>query len=172
MSLSFFSLQGWFLPAGDTNAYFFSATLAKPPTDSTLTNSNAWLAHLDFPAVKLTAKPIVPAPPGPVIGKVLLPAAVTNDRTSVGSVLLEAADRQIRDRMARDGSFRLDNVPAGTWGLEAEVLRNGDQMICVAERTFEIPEIPGGRADEPLDLGDVGACHGSCAANRRSCAIV
>jgi hypothetical protein len=93
----------------------------------------------------------------PVIGKLVLAPAVTNDAGSFGWVYLDTAGRHMGDRMARDGTFRLDDVPAGTWTFEAEVLTNktggGVRLICAVGRTVVVPEMSGGRSDVPLDLG-------------------
>jgi hypothetical protein len=95
----------------------------------------------------------------PVIGKLPLPPMVTNDAGSFGWASLDTAGRHLSDRMARDGTFRLDDVPAGTWTFEAEVLTNktggGVRLICTVGKTIIVPEMPGGRSDEPLDLGMV-----------------
>jgi AhpC/TSA family len=66
--------------------------------------------------------------------------------------------------LARDGSFRIDDVPAGEYRLAIQV--NGKSQVHVTATygrdpgpfgrivtTFTIPAIPGGRSDEPLDLG-------------------
>jgi len=93
----------------------------------------------------------------PVIGKLVVPPEVTNDAGSFGGASLDTADRHMGDRMARDGTFRLDDVPAGTWTFEAEVLTNktggGVRLICAVGRTVVVPEMSGGRSDVPLDLG-------------------
>lgn len=51
----FFYDGSWIIPSGDTNAWFLSATLAPPPTNSSPHDSNAWQGTLEFPAVKLSA---------------------------------------------------------------------------------------------------------------------
>ncbi|MCX7009709.1 MAG: carboxypeptidase-like regulatory domain-containing protein, partial [Kiritimatiellaeota bacterium] len=59
-----------------------------------------------------------------------------------------------------DGSFRADDMPSGDYVLrvEAELTSKdnpGGQRTCVGKlrHPFTIPDIPGGRSDEPLDLG-------------------
>jgi hypothetical protein len=53
-----------------------------------------------------------------------------------------------------DRSFRIDDVVAGTYELIVQALdaRNG-RVIAAAARTLVVPEMPGGRSDQPLDLG-------------------
>ena len=55
LSLFFDSSGGWLIPAGDTNAYFLSATISPQPTNSSPDSSAVWQATLVFPAVKLSA---------------------------------------------------------------------------------------------------------------------
>jgi len=58
-----------------------------------------------------------------------------------------------------DGSFRVEDIPAGKYNLRiyaqepsADGFPRGE-MIGSLKHTFEVPEMPGGRSDEPLDLG-------------------
>ena len=60
-----------------------------------------------------------------------------------------------------DGRFRVEDVPAGKYELHVEV-RGPRQGVPryrpeVANTTEEItvPEMPGGRSDEPLDVGTI-----------------
>jgi RNA polymerase sigma factor (sigma-70 family) len=56
-----------------------------------------------------------------------------------------------------DGSFRMEDVPAGGWRFyaQADVLEGANMMEPVAsmERYFSVADMPGGRSDDPLDLG-------------------
>jgi len=61
-----------------------------------------------------------------------------------------------------DGSFRIDDVPAGTYELMIRVeepnsrnTRDPMQQVGMARTQVVVPEIPGGRSDEPLDVGTV-----------------
>ena len=58
--------------------------------------------------------------------------------------------------VARDGSFRIDDVAAGTYNLSLQ-LYDGQRRRAIAtiKRTVVVPAIPGGRSDEPLDLGEL-----------------
>jgi beta-lactamase regulating signal transducer with metallopeptidase domain len=68
-------------------------------------------------------------------------------------------------KFAEDGSFRAEDVPAGTYELRIKVtepLKPGenrygpvspDKEIASLTREVIVPEIPDGRSDEPLDLG-------------------
>jgi hypothetical protein len=73
------------------------------------------------------------------------------------------AARDLRTRinmhvpLAPDGSFRLDDIPAGTYALGIEVQR-GPRPGAYGPfqrlgRVITIPPMEGGRSDEPLDLG-------------------
>jgi RNA polymerase sigma factor (sigma-70 family) len=59
-----------------------------------------------------------------------------------------------------DGTFRIDDLEPGTYGLQLRILRNensfGEDMVeCHTE--FTVPELPAGvtRMDEPLDIGTI-----------------
>jgi hypothetical protein len=53
-----------------------------------------------------------------------------------------------------DGSFRIDDVAAGTYTLVIDALDVSNRRpIATARRTVIVPEMPGGRSDQPLDLG-------------------
>lgn len=102
-----------------------------------------------------------------VIGKLAVAFAVGPEGTTDASkpfagIRLEAPApdyRAIGGQIAPDGKFRVDDVPAGTWGFEARVNRDkvggGVELVCAAGRTIVIPEMPGGRSDEPFDMGTV-----------------
>jgi len=102
-----------------------------------------------------------------VIGKLALPFTVSPEGTTDTSrpfagIILEAPAPDyhgIKGQIAPDGTFRVDDVPAGTWGFEARVCSDkvggGVDLVCAAGRTIVIPEMPGGRSDEPFDMGTV-----------------
>ena len=58
-------------------------------------------------------------------------------------------------RVSPDGGFRVEDVPPGDYELVAEVLAHVPPYAATAtaRRDVAVPEIPGGRSDEPLDLG-------------------
>src|SRR5437867_7924397 len=62
-------------------------------------------------------------------------------------------------RVAEDGSFRIENVLSGTYQLSIHLTEpSGDRFgsgppIGNLTRDVVVPEIPGGVADQPLDLG-------------------
>lgn len=59
--------------------------------------------------------------------------------------------------VAADGSFRVEDIPAGTYVLKIGVMVGSLDARRYAEFTkeFVVPEMPGGRSDTPLDLGTV-----------------
>ncbi|HUW85181.1 MAG TPA: carboxypeptidase regulatory-like domain-containing protein [Phycisphaerae bacterium] len=75
----------------------------------------------------------------------------------------EQARRQRRRysfTLGRDGSFRAEDIAAGTYILRIDVEQppkggrvERDEVIGSISREFVVPEMPGGRSDEPLDLG-------------------
>jgi hypothetical protein len=66
-------------------------------------------------------------------------------------------------RPEEDGSFRVEDVPAGKYMLSVQLFkpaddgqrRNFGQPQANLTYAFSVPEIPGGRSDEALDLGTV-----------------
>ncbi len=74
------------------------------------------------------------------------------------------ARRNYSTMVRADGSFRIDDVPAGTYNLHARAYRKPAQPtrqhiylrnrpIGVISYEFIVPKMPGGRSDEPMDLG-------------------
>jgi hypothetical protein len=117
----------------------------------------------------------------PVIGKLLIPEIVTNapnyaslppsrwyvqfsDSSTNQTVNYEVeatlygTNRQLKAQMALDGTFRVEDVPAGTWWLLADILsfpagRGNATTVATVGRNFVVPEMTSGRSDELLDLG-------------------
>lgn len=54
-----------------------------------------------------------------------------------------------------DGLFRIEDVESGDWVLEINAFDEEKQLQIQFEQPFSIPEMPGGRSDEPLDLGTI-----------------
>lgn len=57
-----------------------------------------------------------------------------------------------------DGSFRVDDVEVGAYDFYIQV-RDGSsppQLIATGKQEFTIDPMPGGRSDQPLDLGTIG----------------
>jgi peroxiredoxin len=68
--------------------------------------------------------------------------------------------RQYTFRINHDGSFRIEDVIAGKYDFTVwieERLTGGQRPEEIASYygTIEVPEMPGGRSDEPLDLGEL-----------------
>ncbi len=74
----------------------------------------------------------------------------------------EQVPRGILVAIERDGRFRAEDVPAGRYVLKVNVHRRrsrrpllmGEEVGTVRHR-LRVDRIPGGRSDEPLDLGDI-----------------
>jgi peroxiredoxin len=65
-------------------------------------------------------------------------------------------------RVNQDGSFRADDVPAGEYQANIVLTTaSGNntnrflETIATGNLDFTIPEIPGGRSDDPLDIGTI-----------------
>jgi len=58
-----------------------------------------------------------------------------------------------------DGSFRIEDVPAGRHVLQLNFIESADDWsetsLGSINREVEIPDIPGGQTDDPLDLGEL-----------------
>jgi beta-lactamase regulating signal transducer with metallopeptidase domain/HEAT repeat protein/peroxiredoxin len=128
----------WWQKEGTTNTTPTNPPPALPPSSRAPASENSTVAGIGRT----------------VIGKVLLPSTVANDRAQIS---LESADwpskgdRPLSSKIAADGTFRVDNVPAGEWGL----LFMGAGAFGTFTRTLVIPEMPRGPSDEPLDAGTV-----------------
>ncbi len=58
--------------------------------------------------------------------------------------------------IAKDGTFRVEDVPAGNWMLRVDLYdENFKNLGSANPQEFTIPEIPGSRSDEPLDVGTI-----------------
>ena len=60
--------------------------------------------------------------------------------------------------VAPDGTFRVDDVVAGSYRMQVRAeapgfAGQGKRQIAVAEVNVEVPDLPEGRSDEPLDIG-------------------
>ena len=64
----------------------------------------------------------------------------------------------------KDGSFRVEDVESGTYDLifvvnetphDPRGFSHGHAPLGTARRDLTVPEMPGGRSDEPLDLGTI-----------------
>ncbi len=86
------------------------------------------------------------------------------EKSEEGKAFLEARRKQYRfyaSKIEHNGSFRIEDVPAGKYQLEISVFKPpvGRQCCSFGEpigevkHEFEVAEMPGGRSDEPLDIG-------------------
>jgi hypothetical protein len=102
----------------------------------------------------------------PVTGKVLIPDYLKEkfdwQHTDYGLRInsSEGPYNQLGFKMNGDGTFRIEDVPAGDYNLflnayeapaSARAFRG--ERIGLLSQHFTIPEMPNGRSDEPLDLG-------------------
>jgi hypothetical protein len=65
--------------------------------------------------------------------------------------MLQASNPQIWATVARDGSFRLDDVAPGKYVLSVRF--NEHPAGTLSDYRFDVPAIDGKRSDKPLDLG-------------------
>ena len=76
------------------------------------------------------------------------------------AVWLDKNWRQYTFRIKKDGSFRIEDVIAGeyeftVWIEERMSSQGRPEEIATYSGTIEVPQMPGGRSDEPLDLGEL-----------------
>jgi hypothetical protein len=80
-------------------------------------------------------------------------------RTPEGRAYVEDRDRNYVADLRPDGTFRIEDVPAGRYLLKlpfeglSRSTREGRQAFARSE--VVVPEIPGGRSDDPLDIGAI-----------------
>lgn len=68
-----------------------------------------------------------------------------------------------RNQFFKDGSFRIEDVLAGKYNLHIDLREGGSNSlsrmsapkIASLTKEIEVPALPGGRSDEPLDLGNL-----------------
>ncbi len=102
----------------------------------------------------------------PVIGTVAIPDPIRDklDWQSLDYYLQNQSSdgpyRILGVKFERDGTFRADDVPAGSYCLHFSAYRPATdprqfrgESIGSLVHPFTIPEMPTGRSDEPLDLG-------------------
>jgi protocatechuate 3,4-dioxygenase beta subunit/peroxiredoxin len=62
-------------------------------------------------------------------------------------------------QISEDGSFRVDDIPAATYQLSFYFTEGGDmgggKTVGTLNKEVVVPEMPGGRSDEPLDVGQL-----------------
>ncbi|HCO95026.1 MAG TPA: hypothetical protein DIU00_13915, partial [Phycisphaerales bacterium] len=102
----------------------------------------------------------------PVIGRVVIPDIIkdkfdwqyTNHRLQISTP--NSTYKIITLEFEEDGSFRADDVPAGdycvyltAYGPPPDSRSRWGERIGVLTHPFNIKEMPGGRSDEPLDIG-------------------
>ena len=72
------------------------------------------------------------------------------------------AQQRFALNFAQDGTFRVEDVPGGTYMLRVDLREAGEGMnrfaaphIAFIQREIDVPESAGGRSDEPYDLGTI-----------------
>jgi RNA polymerase sigma factor (sigma-70 family) len=153
--------------------------LKQSPSGQTIGYSHTVGAHV---APGATAQLTIGGTGRPIVGKVAAPAGFAGsiDWTCSQNSLVPkvTASQKLRQlgwrsealpsgtgytvKLEADGSLRVEDVVAGTYDLRIvvrEAPRNpyglglGESVIATASREVVVPAMPGGRSDEPLDLG-------------------
>jgi hypothetical protein len=94
----------------------------------------------------------------PSKGAVATTAPTTSPTTSPAAVVYRPTQLQpIRFLLNADGSFRVDDVAAGDYELHVFAWAGGDakerEVAFQAATILKVPEAPGGRSDEAVDVG-------------------
>jgi len=102
----------------------------------------------------------------PVIGQLVIPDDIKDKfywrytRCSLKINSPENPYKNLNFKCEEDGSFRVDDVPAGDYCLyvtayEPPSKPSGciETKIGLLSHNFNVPDIPGGRSDEPLNIG-------------------
>lgn len=58
-------------------------------------------------------------------------------------------------RIDTEGNFRVEDVESGDWVLKISAFDIDKKLQIRFEHPFTVPDMPGGRSDEPLDLGAI-----------------
>jgi protocatechuate 3,4-dioxygenase beta subunit len=98
----------------------------------------------------------------PIIGRLEPPAGIAGrvDWT-YGDFELDGSETRFPFNVRPDGAFRVEDVPAGKYRLSVRLAAppSGNKpvfkLLGQALRPFEVPDMPRGRSDEPLDLGSI-----------------
>ncbi len=137
------------------------------PVVGRLTMPKGYMGNVSLPFARRSLTPIRPAPqiPGLADFKANTPEAnaLRNAwyETDAGKAY-ERAHKWYSFKIDPDGAFRIDDIPAGRYELYVDALdqpepdhHGPEKEIAWVLHTIEVPEIPGGRSDEPLDIGTV-----------------
>jgi RNA polymerase sigma factor (sigma-70 family) len=178
----------------DTGRFVFErvmpgeVTVARRVLIKDMSHSQTWGHSHGMPVVVRpgeTARPNMGGVGRPVVGKVTVPAGFTDPidwtfsnntlspkETVAEKLLARAGVKQASPRapwgctvkLEADGSFRVEDVEAGTHDLFITVndpprdpfkVGLGLDVIATARREVVVLPMPGGRSDEPLDIGTI-----------------
>jgi RNA polymerase sigma factor (sigma-70 family) len=108
-------------------------------------------------------KQAVPRPPSGLDGGERVRWRLAWERSEEGKAFRQA-ERRYGLKIAPGGTFRVEDVEAGVYRLSI-TLADGPRpaegpcrvggLLAVADLEFGVPAMPGGRSDEPLDLGAI-----------------
>jgi hypothetical protein len=120
-----------------------------------------------FVDAALTEQTASPQQPNadPALANRLANATATAPATAPATTRVEPRSRHMFN-IEVDGTFRIDDVKAGRYQLHARLSAMPQQQkprfgpiplnrLAEAVLDFTVPEMPGGRTDEPLDLGKI-----------------
>jgi hypothetical protein len=128
-------------------------------------------AKIDWPAGQSSFFTKIANPPTPAGWETMDPAAQQKWRAQFrqspeGRAYEQqlAARKSFTMKVGPDGKFRTEDVPAGVYqvivvlnGVSHNELRMGGPPLATATTEFTVPEISGGRSEEPLDIGVIEA---------------
>jgi uncharacterized GH25 family protein len=158
------------LPAGDTTELELGGT--GRPVIGRLQPPEGFGGKVNWKLASISTEVRIVEPPG--LKPPDIPAAVRQDpaklaawrrewlQTPEGKAWTNAYEgmRRLRDSTPHfwasagsDGTFRIDDMPAGNYSLSVRL--DGNVRLSLPELRFTIKPMKNGRSDEPLDLGDL-----------------
>jgi hypothetical protein len=95
-----------------------------------------------------------------IVGKVVVMPPGEKVDWSLVQMSARANNHYYVPSLAGDGSFRVEDIPAGACQLSVDARERSTGLSPFAvvgevERDVLVPEMPGGRSDEPLDVGTI-----------------
>jgi hypothetical protein len=95
----------------------------------------------------------------PIVGRVVREGGIPDNWFGTASVF--GKSQHYCANLEADGRFRIDDVEPGTYSLEIDFREVPGEHTHIGpsaayiSHSFAVAEVPGGRSDEPLDLGEL-----------------
>jgi hypothetical protein len=137
---------------GSTNRVLIGGT-GRPVTGRALSRNNDRPVDWTQCQGNITAVQTIPPPNSGLLGGLVAAFTPPARRTQ---------PRSYGFACKADGSFRVEDVPAGTYSISISAMETEERgnsrttrSIGFGNKSLTIPAMPGGRSDEPLDAGEI-----------------